>query len=120
MQLGCPDWVCDIVEPSNEAFIYKTRKPFYRHIGVSWFWILDARKDKLEIHSASQSDWQLFGTFRGTGMVRSSVRASSRSGPASTAAAVHHVLHAEVRSVLAPTEKPQPPDRKFWRGFCRP
>lgn len=60
-----PDWVCEIIAPTSESLIRRIKMPAYHWMGVSWFWILDAVANRLEVHFATQNDWELWGTLSG-------------------------------------------------------
>jgi hypothetical protein len=65
-----PDWICDIVEPSNVGLVRKTKKPLYHRLGVSWLWLVDRIESTIEVYSAGDADWQLEGAFGGNGILR--------------------------------------------------
>jgi Uma2 family endonuclease len=60
-----PDWVCEILSPSN-ALLDRVRKvPKYAGYGVAHLWLLDPAGRTLEIFKLVKKRWVLLGTFGG-------------------------------------------------------
>lgn len=54
---GAPDWIIEIVSPSNASHDYITKLVMYHNAGVREYWIVDPQND--EIHVYNMAD----GTF---------------------------------------------------------
>lgn len=66
-----PDWICDIVEPSNVGLIRAVKLPIYHRLGVSHLWLVDRIRSALEIYSAATAgEWHLEAAFGGDGRLR--------------------------------------------------
>jgi hypothetical protein len=65
-----PDWICDIVEPTNVGLVRKIKMPIYHRLGVASLWLVDRIESTLEVYSAGAVDWQLDGAFEGNGLIR--------------------------------------------------
>ncbi|WP_152048202.1 Uma2 family endonuclease [Aureimonas psammosilenae] len=61
-----PDWICEVVSPSTEAYDRGVKRAVYAKAGVVHFWILDPRAEILETFSLRDGGWFLTGTFSGT------------------------------------------------------
>jgi Uma2 family endonuclease len=65
-----PDWVCEIVSPSTEAFDRGTKLPVYARHGVRHAWLVDPLDQTLEAYENDAGVWRPRGTFRGEARVR--------------------------------------------------
>lgn len=44
-----PDWVCEILSPSNARWDRLKKFPFYARVGVQWLWAVDPQARTLEV-----------------------------------------------------------------------
>ena len=58
-----PDWVCEVLSPSNAAYDRRTKFPFYARIGVSWLWIVDPRDRTVDGCRLENGRWSVVATF---------------------------------------------------------
>lgn len=45
-----PDWVCEILSPSNAGYDRDTKMPFYARLGIEWVWLVDIERRDIEVH----------------------------------------------------------------------
>lgn len=64
-----PDWVCEVLSPSTEAYDRGPKRRIYAREGVSFFWLLDPRAELLETFVLRDGSWVLAETFSGTDLV---------------------------------------------------
>lgn len=48
--LGAPDWIIEIVSPSNPKHDYITKLSLYSNAGVREYWIIDAEQNKIYVY----------------------------------------------------------------------
>lgn len=60
---GVPDWVCEILSPSNARFDLKVKQPFYARIGVPWLWLIDTRQETLQVNQLVGERWQIHSVW---------------------------------------------------------
>lgn len=60
-----PDWVAEVLSPSNAAFDRKIKFPFYARVGVSWLWVVDPRDQTIEIRRLDGPHYRIVATFAG-------------------------------------------------------
>jgi Uma2 family endonuclease len=65
-----PDWVCEVLSPSNAAYDRTVKFPYYARIGVEWQWVVDPREHTIEIRKLAQGTWTVRATFAGADDVR--------------------------------------------------
>lgn len=58
-----PDWICEILSPSNESYDRKTKRDLYREHHVPWYWLLDPNARTLEAFELRDDSWVLLGTW---------------------------------------------------------
>jgi Uma2 family endonuclease len=58
-----PDWVCEVLSPSNAAYDRTIKFPFYARVGVSWLWVVDPRDRTVEIRRREGDRWIVLSTF---------------------------------------------------------
>ena len=46
-----PDWVCEVLSPSTEAYDRGTKMPLYAANGVRWAWLIDPIARTLEVYA---------------------------------------------------------------------
>lgn len=60
-----PDWVCEVLSPSNAAYDRGVKFPFYARAGASWLWVVDPRDRTVEVRKLDGGRWSVIGTFAG-------------------------------------------------------
>ena len=58
-----PDWVCEVLSPSNARYDRTIKLPFYARALVPWLWLIDPRDQTLEVYQLRDAAWSLRGTF---------------------------------------------------------
>jgi Uma2 family endonuclease len=58
-----PDWVCEILSPSNARYDTLVKSPYYASIGVGWFWLVDSRSQTIEVRELQGGAWVVRGVF---------------------------------------------------------
>lgn len=54
-----PDWVCEVLSPSNQRWDHLRKFPFYARVGVPWLWVVDPRARTLEVRELRDSAWSV-------------------------------------------------------------
>jgi Uma2 family endonuclease len=54
-----PDWVCEVLSPSNRAWDLKKKFPFYARIGVPWLWVVDPPAETVSVRSLDHGEWKI-------------------------------------------------------------
>jgi Uma2 family endonuclease len=65
-----PDWVCEILSPSNQRLDRALKMPLYARHGVPNAWIVDVDNQYLEVKRLVNGRWSDIGVFTGAAMVR--------------------------------------------------
>ncbi|MGZ3421105.1 MAG: Uma2 family endonuclease [Polyangiales bacterium] len=52
-----PDWVCEVLSPSNQRWDLLKKFPFYARTGVPWLWVIDPRARTLEVRELRDGKW---------------------------------------------------------------
>ena len=52
-----PDWVCEVLSPSNRGYDVRVKRPFYARIGVAWLWFVDPEARTLVVSQLSDGRW---------------------------------------------------------------
>ncbi|MDI3285291.1 Uma2 family endonuclease [Polyangium sp. 15x6] len=52
-----PDWICEVLSPSNEPHDRVTKKNLYARYGVRWYWIVDPAARILEVFELRDGLW---------------------------------------------------------------
>ncbi len=58
-----PDWICEVLSPTNEAHDRLTKRRLYARYGVRHYWIVDPQTRLLEAYSLEGERWVDAGTF---------------------------------------------------------
>lgn len=58
-----PDWICEILSPSNQAHDRVTKRHIYAEHGVTHYWIVDPEARTLEAFTLENGRWILVGSF---------------------------------------------------------
>jgi Uma2 family endonuclease len=65
-----PDWVCEVLSPSNALYDRRVKFPFYARVGVAWLWVVDPRDRTVEIRRLDAGLWTIVATFADTEPLR--------------------------------------------------
>lgn len=65
-----PDWLCEVLSESTEAYDREVKLPVYARWGVQHLWLVDPIIKTLEIFALDQKGWRLLETFSGDKRVR--------------------------------------------------
>lgn len=57
----CPDWICEVLSPSNRAHDRVTKHALYRAHGVPHYWVLDPEARVLEADVLRDAEWVVRG-----------------------------------------------------------
>ena len=52
-----PDWVCEVLSPSNARYDRTKKLPYYARVGVPWAWLIDVRDQTLEVRELQNGAW---------------------------------------------------------------
>ena len=58
-----PDWICEILSPSNASYDRKSKANLYAAHGVKHYWILDPEVCLLEIYELQAGKWMQLGVY---------------------------------------------------------
>jgi Uma2 family endonuclease len=58
-----PDWVCEVLSPSNARWNRLKKFPFYARVGVRWLWVIDPRERTLEVRKLDNGLWTVLQVF---------------------------------------------------------
>jgi Uma2 family endonuclease len=65
-----PDWVCEIVSPSNEAHDRVRKASLYAEHGVRHYWIVDPEERMLEALVLHDGSWMISGRYERSAVAR--------------------------------------------------
>jgi len=65
-----PDWVCEILSPSNARLDRKEKMPAYAALGVKHLWLVDQKDKTLVTHAQENGSWKIVGAFVENDQVR--------------------------------------------------
>ena len=65
-----PDWVCEVLSPSNVAHDRVTKRRLYARHGVPFYWIVDPDAGTLEALRLTDGVWVDAGTFDASSIAR--------------------------------------------------
>lgn len=60
-----PDWVCEILSPSNARYDRATKGEVYAEAGIPWYWLIDPEERLVEVWELNGERWMLYGCFGG-------------------------------------------------------
>jgi len=52
-----PDWVCEVLSPSNARYDRAVKQPFYARMGVGWLWLVDSREETIQVSELVGGSW---------------------------------------------------------------
>jgi Uma2 family endonuclease len=58
-----PDWVCEILSPTNRRHDLLVKKPYYARIGVAHHWLVDREAKTLTVYSLENGRWVEMGVY---------------------------------------------------------
>jgi Uma2 family endonuclease len=58
-----PDWVCEILSPTNRRHDLLVKKPYYAKIGVPFHWLVDRSAATLTAYRLEREHWVDLGTW---------------------------------------------------------
>ena len=58
-----PDWICEVISPSNAAYDRVTKAQLYANHGVPYFWLVDPTERTLESFQLSGTVWTRIGSY---------------------------------------------------------
>ena len=64
-----PDWVCEVLSPSTEAPDRSRKMAVYAREDVKHLWLVDPRRQALEVYRLEGGRWLLLGTHVGSSAV---------------------------------------------------
>ena len=67
--VGAPDWIIEIVSPSNPGHDYITKLGIYNDAGVREYWIIDTRTESIHVYNLESGDLKVY-SFHDTIKVR--------------------------------------------------
>lgn len=56
---GAPDWIIEIVSPSNSSYDYITKLNLYADAGVREYWIVDPSKETVFVYYLEKTDFKV-------------------------------------------------------------
>jgi len=65
-----PDWVCEVLSPSNRAYDRRIKFPFYARIGVSYIWVVDPDDRTIEIKKLINGHFTDIAVFSDDELIR--------------------------------------------------
>lgn len=65
-----PDWICEVLSPSNAAHDRVRKLRLYAQYGVSFYWIIDPVEGTLEALRLGESGWANFSAYDGESIAR--------------------------------------------------
>ncbi len=55
---AAPDWVAEILSPSNAAYDRDTKMPFYARLGIEWAWLVDVDQRDIEVYQLKAGSYE--------------------------------------------------------------
>lgn len=65
-----PDWICEVLSPSTEAYDRAQKMPLYARAGVRHAWLVDPIVRTLEVFALEGGRWVLLDVHRDDALVR--------------------------------------------------
>ncbi len=54
-----PDWVCEVLSPSNRRWDLKKKFPFFARMGVPWLWVVDPPAETISVRKLVNGVWTI-------------------------------------------------------------
>lgn len=58
-----PDWICEVLSPTNARYDRQTKAPYYASIGVPWLWLVDVSSQLIEVRRLHEAKWVVEAVF---------------------------------------------------------
>ncbi len=58
-----PDWICEILSPTNRRIDLQKKMPFYARVGVEWAWLVDPMAQSIAVKRNVDGRWTDVATF---------------------------------------------------------
>lgn len=58
-----PDWICEILSPSNRAYDRTVKFPFHARVGVAHLWVVDPEARTVEVKQLVAGRWSDIAAF---------------------------------------------------------
>lgn len=58
-----PEWVCEVLSPSTQAYDRGEKAQAYLRAGVQWMWLVDPEACTVEVRQALDGRWTVFGVW---------------------------------------------------------
>jgi Uma2 family endonuclease len=65
-----PDWVCEVLSPSNARWDQRKKFPYYARVGVPWLWVVNPAEQTVEIRRLEKGGWTVVAKFHGDDRMR--------------------------------------------------
>ena len=65
-----PDWLCEVLSPSNRRDDLRIKRPFYARIGVGHLWYVDREAQVLTVSALRHGQWVEVGIYADDEVVR--------------------------------------------------
>lgn len=65
-----PDWICEVLSPSNVSHDRVLKKQLYARYGVRWYWLVDPAERFLEVFELRDGLWVNIGSYDDTAPAR--------------------------------------------------
>jgi Uma2 family endonuclease len=65
-----PDWVCEVLSPSNARHDRVTKSALYAQHGVPYYWLIDPVERTLEAYELDGDGWKVSGTWADDALAR--------------------------------------------------
>lgn len=60
-----PDWVCEVLSPSNAWYDRGPKAKAYAEAGIPWYWLVDPQQRTVEVLKLHDGHWSLQGCYHG-------------------------------------------------------
>jgi Uma2 family endonuclease len=60
-----PDWVCEVLSPSNGWYDRGPKAQAYAEAGIPWYWLVDPQQRTLEVLELHDCHWRILGCYHG-------------------------------------------------------
>ncbi|MBI4953061.1 MAG: Uma2 family endonuclease [Myxococcales bacterium] len=54
-----PDWVCEVLSPSNRRWDLNKKFPFHARVGVAWLWVVDPPVETICVRTLVAGSWKV-------------------------------------------------------------
>ncbi|MEW5851929.1 MAG: Uma2 family endonuclease [Myxococcota bacterium] len=65
-----PDWICEVLSPSNRQYDLSVKRPFYARSGLPFLWFIDVDARTLMVHRLVDGKWLELGVWAEDALVR--------------------------------------------------